>query len=51
MQHSPNKEHQRLLNTISRLLGMSGEANDAVSAYTQVKISDASRALKLPETE
>ena len=32
----------KVLDTISRLLGMSGEANDAVYAYTQVKMSDAS---------
>ena len=31
--------------------GMSGEANDVVSAHTLVKMSDASRLLELPETE
>ena len=36
--------------TISRLPDMLGEANDAVSAYTQVNVSDASRWLKLTET-
>ena len=30
---------------------MSGEANDAVSAYTQVKVTDASRLIKPPERE
>ena len=37
----------KVLDTISRLPGMSGEANDAVSAYTQVEMSDASRLLDL----
>ena len=36
-----------VMDTISRLPGMSGEANDAVSAYTQVKMSDALRMLLL----
>ena len=30
---------------------MAGEANDAVSANTQVKMKDAPRLLKLPETK
>ena len=38
-----------VLDTISRLPGMSGEANDAVSAFTQVKMSDASRLLMFHE--
>ena len=37
--------------TVSRLPGMSGEVNDAISAYSEVKMSDASRLLKLPETD
>ena len=41
----------KVLDTISRLPGMLGEASDAVSAYTQVKMSDAPRLLELPETE
>ena len=41
----------KVLDTISQLPGMSGVANDAVSAYTQVKLSDSSILLKLPETE
>ena len=40
----------KVLDTITRLPGMSGKANAAVSAHTQVKISDASRLLELPET-
>ena len=41
----------QVLDTISRLPGMSGEANNAVSAYTQVKMIDASRMLVRLETE
>ena len=41
----------KVMDTLSPLSGMSGEANDAVSAYPQVKMIDASRLLKLPETE
>ena len=41
----------KVLDTKSRLLGMAGEANDADSRYTQVKMKGASRLLKLPETE
>ena len=39
----------KVLDTNSRLPGTSSEANDAVSAYTQVKMSGASILLKLPE--
>ena len=48
MQHSPNKVHQhhkmtaaKIMNIISRLPGCDGQAADAVSAYTQVKMKDA----------
>ena len=41
----------QVLDLISRTPGMSGEADDAVSAHIQVKMSDASKLLKLPETE
>ena len=41
----------KVLDTVLRVPGMSGEANDAVSAYTQVKMSDASRLLARPVTE
>ena len=34
------------LDTKTRLLGMAGEANDAVSAYTQVHLSEAPRLLR-----
>ena len=40
-----------VLDTISQLPGMSGEANDAVSAHAQVKMSDASRLLEILETD
>ena len=48
MQHSQSKAHQLhkvqrqgFLGTISKLPGMTGEASVAVSAYTQVKMTDA----------
>ena len=41
----------KVLDTISRLLGMAWEANDAVSAFSQVKMTDVPRLLKQPETE
>ena len=50
--YSPNKEHQllfltaaKVLDTVSWSPGMSGDANDAVSAKPQVKMSDAPRLL------
>ena len=39
----------RFLAIISKLPGMDEEANDAVSAHTQVHLSDAPRLLRLPE--
>ena len=36
------------LNTISKLLGVTGETSDAVSAYTRVKMTEALRLLRLP---
>ena len=39
-----------VLDTISQLPGISGDANGAVSAYTQVKMSDAFRLLEVLET-
>ena len=36
---------------ISRLLGCAGQAADAVSAYTQVKMEDAPKLLKIPKSE
>ena len=41
----------KVLDTIARLPGLSSEANDAVSAFTQVKMSDASTLFELPVTE
>ena len=40
-----------VLDTISQLPGMSGEANNAVSAHALVKMSDASRLLEILETD
>ena len=40
-----------ILDTISLLPGMARAANDAVPAYTRVKMKDAPKLLKLPETE
>ena len=39
------------MKTISRFPGMAGEANDAMSAYTQVHLSEAPRLLRKPEKE
>ena len=51
-QSSLNKETAaQVLDTVSRLSVMAGEANDAVAACTQVKMKDATRLLKLLETE
>ena len=36
---------------ISRLPGCAGQAADAVSAYTQVKMEDAPKLLKIPKSE
>ena len=58
MQYSLNKDHQHLkwqppkvMDIISRLPGCAGQAADAVSAYTQVKMEDAPKLLKIPESE
>ena len=40
-----------VMNVISRLPGCSGQAADAVSAKTQVKMEDASKLLKIPKSE
>ena len=57
MPHSQNKRASasrltaaKVLDTSSRWPGMSGEANGALSSYTQEKMSDASRFLNLLET-
>ena len=41
----------RLLDTVAKLPGMIGEVSDAVSAYTQVEMSEARRLLRLPAEE
>ena len=41
----------KVMDIISRLLGCDGQATDAVSAYTQVKMEDAPSLLKIPQSE
>ena len=41
----------KIMDIISRLLGCAGQAADAVSAHTQVKMKDASKLLKIPKSE
>ena len=42
----------RFLNTISKVRGMAGETSDAISAaYTQAKMTEAPRLLRLPKEE
>ena len=41
----------KIMEVIARLPGCDGQASDAVSAYTQVKLEDAPRLLKIPKTE
>ena len=41
----------KFMDIISRLLGCDGQAADAVSAYTQVKMEDAHKLLKIPKSE
>ena len=41
----------KVMDIISRLPGCAGQAADAVSAYTQVKIEDANKLLKIPKSE
>ena len=41
----------KILDNISRLPGCAGQAADAVSAYTQLKIEDAPKLLKIPKSE
>ena len=38
----------QFLDTFSKLLGMTGETSDAISAYTQVKRTEAPRLSQLP---
>ena len=41
----------KVMDIISRLPGCAGQAADAVSAYTQVKMEDAPTSLKIPKSE
>ena len=41
----------KIMDIISRLPGFAGQAADAVSAYTQVKMEDAHKLLKIPKSE
>ena len=41
----------KVMDIISRLPGCSGQAADAISAYTQVKMEDAPKLLKIPKSE
>ena len=41
----------KIMDITSRLPGCNGQAADAVSAYTQVKMEDAHKLLKIPESE
>ena len=41
----------KIMDIISRLPGCDGQADDAVSAYTQVKMEDAHKFLKIPKSE
>ena len=53
--HWTSHQHQmtaaRIMDIISRLLGCAGQAADAVSAYTQIKMEDAPKLLKIPKSE
>ena len=42
---------EKVMDIISRLPGCGGQAADAVSAYTQVKMEDAPTLLKIPKSE
>ena len=41
----------KIMDIISRLPGCDGQAADAVSAYTQVKMADAHKLFKIPKSE
>ena len=45
------KTAAKIMDIISRLLGCDGQAADAVSAYTQVKMEDAHNLFKIPKSE
>ena len=42
---------EKVMDIISRLPGCAGQAADAISAYTQVKMEDAPTLLKIPKSE
>ena len=57
-QYLLNKDHSasqmtvaKVMDIMSRLPGCAGQAADAVSAYTQVKMKDAPTLLKIPKSE
>ena len=41
----------KIMDVIARLPGSTGQAADAVSAHTQVKLEDAPKLLKIPKSE
>ena len=41
----------KIMDIISRLPGCDGQAADAVSAYTQVKMEDTHKLVKIPKSE
>ena len=41
----------KIMDVIARLPGCGGQAADALSAHTQVKLEDAPRLLKIPKSE
>ena len=41
----------KVMDVIARLPGCAGQAADAASAYTQVKVEDAPKLLKIPKSE
>ena len=58
LQYSQNKDHEqhkftaaKVMDIISRLPGFAGQAADAVSACTQVKMEDAHKLAKCPKSE
>ena len=48
---APQMTAAKVMDIISRLPGCAGQAADAVSAYTQVKMEDAPKLLKIPKSE
>ena len=48
---APQMTEAKIMDIISRLLDCDGQAADAVSAYTQVKVEDAHKLLKIPKSE